>query len=335
MNNFQLEMNKLNRDTENFNNNPLLKLHPAGLAVKRFDVPSTRLPPLKVNSSCENPFISTNVEIVQDIDAYDREHYQEIYEPMLVEDIYEHLRIREKELSPDPSYMAKQFEITPRMRSVLFDWLFEVVSNEFQCSIETYLLTVAVIDDYSSHCLTIKKSEYQLVGIASLHLAMKYEEISLPSISELVLVCDRAYTSKQITSKERDICENINYHFVRPSIIDFLRRFNRVSDVGQHGHILGKYLILISTIDYGMTSYLPSMIAAATVYLEKRINNQKPYWNRTMEHYSGYCEQEIIKCARDLRLVHKYQNTPSNDCKSIREKFSDDLYKKCKQDWKL
>ena len=65
-------------------------------------------------------------------------------------------------------------------------------------------MTVNLIDRF----LTIKqvsRQKLQLVGVASLLIACKYEEIYPPALKEFVTICDHAYTTTQILDQEADI----------------------------------------------------------------------------------------------------------------------------------
>jgi cyclin A len=58
---------------------------------------------------------------------------------------------------------------------------------------ETLFLCINYIDRFSSKVF-IKRKDYQLVGVACLLIASKYEEIYPPSASEYVHYTDHAYT---------------------------------------------------------------------------------------------------------------------------------------------
>ena len=69
---------------------------------------------------------------------------------------------------------------------------------------ETLFLCVNFIDRYAQNNIILRK-EFQLVGVASLLIASKYEEIYQPSASDYVYYTDHAYTQEQILEKEREI----------------------------------------------------------------------------------------------------------------------------------
>jgi hypothetical protein len=75
-------------------------------------------------------------------------------------------------------------QITPKMRSVLLDWLVEV-SQQFTLLQETLFMAVALFDRFMSRCAgRISKKTLQLVGIGALFVASKYEEMYPPSVGK-------------------------------------------------------------------------------------------------------------------------------------------------------
>ena len=76
------------------------------------------------------------------------------------------------------------------------DWLVEV-HLKFKMVPETLYLTVNLVDRYLELKL-VRRSKLQLVGVAALSLASKYEEIYPPELRDLVYITDRAYNKQEI-----------------------------------------------------------------------------------------------------------------------------------------
>ena len=76
--------------------------------------------------------------------------------------------------------MDSQPEINFKMRSILMDWLTEV-HRKFELMPETLYLTINIVDRYLS-VKTVPRRELQLVGISSMLIACKYEEIWAPVV---------------------------------------------------------------------------------------------------------------------------------------------------------
>jgi hypothetical protein len=114
-----------------------------------------------------------------------------------VNDMYEHFRSIETTKSVRPVFMESQPHINERMRSILVDWLVEV-HLKFKLVPETLYLTVNIIDRYLER-KEVSRPKLQLIGVTSLLIASKYEEIYPPELRDLVYICDRAYTKQEVS----------------------------------------------------------------------------------------------------------------------------------------
>jgi len=77
-------------------------------------------------------------------------------------------------------YMQVQPEINAKMRSILVDWLIEV-HRKFELMPETFYLTINIVDRFLA-VKVVPRRELQLVGIGSMLIACKYEEIWAPEV---------------------------------------------------------------------------------------------------------------------------------------------------------
>lgn len=77
-------------------------------------------------------------------------------------------------------YMSLQTDINSKMRSILIDWLVEV-HRKFDLMPESLYLTINIVDRYLSMKI-VPRRELQLVGISSMLIACKYEEIWAPEV---------------------------------------------------------------------------------------------------------------------------------------------------------
>jgi Cyclin, N-terminal domain len=114
-----------------------------------------------------------------------------------VQDMYTHFREKELVSSVRPLYMENQPHINERMRAILVDWLVEV-HLKFKLVPETLYLTINIIDRFLDR-KEVSRPKLQLVGVTSLLIASKYEEIYPPELRDLVYICDRAYTRQDVS----------------------------------------------------------------------------------------------------------------------------------------
>jgi hypothetical protein len=100
--------------------------------------------------------------------------------------------------------------INPEMRQILIDWLIDV-HHSFDLKEQTLYLAVAYLNEYSS-MLDITKHDYQLVGIVSLWIASKCEEIYPPRMQNYIQVTDNSYSASQFKSMEGKILLALNFN---------------------------------------------------------------------------------------------------------------------------
>ncbi|MBA0595799.1 hypothetical protein Gorai_012654, partial [Gossypium raimondii] len=107
-------------------------------------------------------------------------------------DIYKHLRASEVKKRPSTNFMETiQNDINSSMRSILIDWLVEV-AEEYRLVQDTLYLTVSYIDRYLSGN-TMNRQRLQLLGVACMMIASKYEEICAPQVEEFCYITDNTY----------------------------------------------------------------------------------------------------------------------------------------------
>jgi len=116
--------------------------------------------------------------------------------------------------------MKKQGDINEKMRAILIDWLVDV-HLKFNLVNETLFLTVNLIDRYLEQ-KEVSRQKLQLVGITSMFIASKYEEIYPPDLRDFVYVTDKAYTKKEILKMESDILKELNFNVTVSSPYLFL-----------------------------------------------------------------------------------------------------------------
>lgn len=82
-------------------------------------------------------------------------------------------------------------QLTTSMRSILVEWLMEV-HDKMGLRHETLYMTILLADMYCAK-RNVCKAEYQLLGMACLFLAGKYEEVATPKLRKIIALCDRLY----------------------------------------------------------------------------------------------------------------------------------------------
>ena len=96
--------------------------------------------------------------------------------------------------------MRNQLDINENVRAILVDWII-AVHLKFKLLPETLYLTINLIDRYFGQ-FAIKKGDVQLVGVAALLIATKYEEIYPPTVKDFIYLTDNTYTKEKILQME-------------------------------------------------------------------------------------------------------------------------------------
>jgi G2/mitotic-specific cyclin-B2 len=165
-------------------------------------------------------------EEIVDIDEMDGDNPQLVCE--FIKDIYSYLHETERKFRISPDYLDGKI-VTPKMRSVLIDWLIQV-HLKFHLLQETLYLCVQIIDAYLAK-QNVPKLKLQLVGVSAMFVAAKYEEMYVPAIDDFVYMTDNTYTKSEIRHMEIDILKTLNFLFSKPLPLHFLRRFSKAGKV--------------------------------------------------------------------------------------------------------
>lgn len=188
-----------------------------------------------------------------------------------------------------PDYMDTQNELTWKMRGILIDWLIEV-HHKFRLLPETLYLAVNIIDRFlSSRVVSLVK--LQLVGLAAMFIAAKYEEVVAPTIQNFNYMADNGYTEEEIVRAERYILNVLGYQLHYPSPMNFLRRGSKADNYDIQNRTLAKYLMEVALVDHRFLKFEPSRISAAGLYLARTMLNR----GRWVCIFACYCFSFLLK----------------------------------------
>ncbi|VAH03766.1 cyclin-A1-4-like isoform X1 [Triticum dicoccoides] len=246
-------------------------------------------------------------------------------------DIYKHLREAETKKRPSPDFLeTTQKDIDASMRAVLIDWLVEV-TEEYRLVPETLYLTVSYIDRYLSS-KEINRDKLQLLGVACLLIAAKYEEICPPQVEELCYITDNTYIKDEVLRMEASILGCLKFEMTAPTGKCFLRRFLHAAQVCHEGpalhlEFLASYITELSLLEYSLLCHVPSLIAASSIFLANFIlkPTKNPWQNTTLSYHTQYKPSTLRDCVKVLHRLFCFglgSNLPA-----IREKYSQHKYK--------
>ena len=223
-----------------------------------------------------NQVQAMNVEEVDKANQDDQQKVAEYCGPIL-----RHWQEVEKNTIASVSYMSKQTDINQKMRGILVDWVIEVHMRLTMLP-ETLFLSVNLIDRYLEKT-QIMRTKLQLVAVAALFIASKYEEIYAPKVDDFVLIADNTYTLEEIFEMERSILVTLEFNITTVSSYRFLQRFADIAKANDRLFHLAQYLIELTLLEQQMLEYPPSNIAASALYLATLILYQDmAHWTPLM-----------------------------------------------------
>ncbi|KAG0502876.1 hypothetical protein HPP92_002948 [Vanilla planifolia] len=236
---------------------------------------------------------------IEDIDAVDVDNELAMVE--YVEELYKFYKQHEKLCLPK-DYMSSQMEINAKMRSILVDWLIEV-HHKFELMPETLFLTMHIIDRYLSVESVLRK-ELQLVGVGSMLIACKYEEIWAPEILKM----------------EKEILNKLDWSLTFPTTYVFIIRFLKAAASDKEMENMAFFFSELALMHYSMLIYCPSMVAASAVYAARCTLKKSPMWNKTLEYHTGFSEEQLMECAK--HMVDFHSSAPDSKLTVVYRKYS-------------
>ncbi|CAL5049738.1 unnamed protein product [Urochloa decumbens] len=255
-------------------------------------------------------------ETAPDIDSCDTGNSLAVVE--YVDEIYRFYRRTEGSSCVPTNYMSSQTDINEKMRGILIDWLIEV-HYKLELLEETLFLTVNIIDRFLAS-ENVARKKLQLVGVTAMLLACKYEEVSVPVVEDLILICDRAYTRADILEMERRIVNTLKFNMSVPTPYCFMRRFLKAAQAEKKLELLSFFMIELSLVEYEMLKFCPSMLAAAAIYTAQCTINGFRSWNKCCELHTKYLEEQLMDCSK--MMVELHQRAAHGKLTGVHRKYS-------------
>ncbi|KAI3522225.1 hypothetical protein L1887_11709 [Cichorium endivia] len=171
----------------------------------------------------------------------------------------------------------------------------------------------------------------QLLGVSSMLIAAKYEEISPPHTEEFCYITDNTYTKQEVVKMEADVLKALNFEMGNPTVKSFLRRFTMAAQENQEKpnlqmEFLIYYLAELSLLEYNCLKFLPSMIAASVTFLSRFTLKPRSHpWNSDLEKLSGYKPSDLKEC---VEILHDLQSSKrAGNLLAVREKYKQHKFK--------
>jgi len=204
----------------------------------------------------------------------------------------------------------------------MIDWVIKL-NTALQLLPETLYLSVNIIDRYLS-VSQVRKDIYQLVAIASVLAASKYEEVYPPLIDDFLTVTRHLFTRDQIIKMEYIILAALSYELAIPTSLQFMRHYILMMDIDETYVALSQFILESTLMDTLFYSLLPSQIAAGVIYLTN-MTQMRILWPERLEDFIGYSE-EVVRPWASLIRNHLVRLKGSTTLKGILKKYQSEEF---------
>eukprot|EP00929_Paragymnodinium_shiwhaense_P092517 TRINITY_DN5244_c0_g1_i1.p1 TRINITY_DN5244_c0_g1~~TRINITY_DN5244_c0_g1_i1.p1 ORF type:complete len:461 (-),score=108.22 TRINITY_DN5244_c0_g1_i1:181-1506(-) len=239
-------------------------------------------------------------------------------------DIFERLSTKERADTCQPEYMERQRDINSKMRAILIDWLVEV-HLKYKMRAETLLLTVSIIDRYLAKC-QVSRKRLQLVGVSSLLIAAKFEEIHPPEVKELAYITDNAYSKAEILDMEVKVLCSLGFQICIPTASHFLDTYATANEADEEQRYLIQYIVELALPEIGMLKHKPSHLVAAACLLSNKLmaRSAMSMWSAQMRSLTSLSELALQPCAKELEALLEQAASGAHKLKlqAVWKKFS-------------
>lgn len=240
-----------------------------------------------------------------------------------IADISEHLFCNEGKSLLSPGYMESQPGISKTMRTVLVDWLVDVHTKQ-RLRLETLHLSVNIVDRYLSKRPATRKS-LQLVGVAAMLIASKFEEIEPPNLDFWVYITAKAFTEDDVINMECAMLAALGFQIMVPTAAHFLPLLQKANGCDHRHSALVEYLVELCLLDIRMLCYAPSHVVSAALLLSNKLLGRKQPWPPAMMQLSRHPAKSLQSCVQVMRELFQLdraciQGRP----RALHKKFSDE-----------
>ena len=306
------------------------------LNLSRHYSSNSTLPSINESNEISDLKSTEDKENINNISFYsEKKEKEQRNDPQLVpeysDEIFYYLKNNERINTPDYSNLfEKQSKINEQYRTILINWICHV-HYKFSLLPETLFLTINILDAYTS-LSKFDITEYQLVAVASMLIASKYEEYYAPEIKDFIYVTKGTYTKEQIIKMEYSIMCALKFDILFSSGIKFLEYFSFYNKNKFHNEKIDKrqfhlaqFILEISLMNVGIMKYSASMRASSALYMSRKIlkneiEDKDNIWSNELHLKTGYNEGKLKQCVREMILY--LQTVLKRKSCAFKEKFN-------------
>lgn len=220
-----------------------------------------------------------------------------------------------------PNFMDQQSEINNKMRAIVVNWIIEV-HNRFKLLPDTLFLSVIIFDRYMSLVHNIKKKRLQLIGVTSLLLACKYEEIFSPEVRDFVCILDRAYEREDLMEQENEMMKKLKFEVTFPTSLKYYEILRIEFGIGDEYYDYGCFLLELTLLDSRFSNYSQGVIASSVCFMLLKFKDDK---NENFYNWIKVSNEEVKNCIVDICFL--FDNIEQSEYQAVVKKYKDTFHK--------
>ena len=225
------------------------------------------------------------------------EYFNEFLETYCIEEKILEFKIK-------PNFMKNQQYINCRMRAIIVNWIIEV-HDRFKLLPDTLFLSVIIFDRYMSVINNIDKNRLQLIGVTSLLIACKYEEIFSPEVRDFICILDREYEREDLMEEENNILKILKFEVMYPSALRYYEILRIQFGIEEKYYKYGNFLLELCLLDCKFSKYMQAVIATTICFIVLKLF-QEVTFEKFMNHTISINKKEIMDCLVDICFLLEF-----------------------------
>ena len=233
-------------------------------------------------------------------------------------DILNDYKSNTKNFIINKNYMNNHLDINKKMRKILINWLIEV-HLKFKLKPNTLFLSINLIDNFLSKINNLNRKFLQLVGISSLLIASKYEEIFPPKTNDFIFICDYAYNKNELLHMENLILNSIDFNINFPTIFNFFEIYNQLFNFDKKIYFFCLFILELTLLEIDFLNYSSDEICSSAIYFSLKIFG---FQKEKFENFCGFSYFMLKNCILDLASLFDINKFNNIKTKSVYKKYS-------------
>jgi hypothetical protein len=254
------------------------------------------------------------------------------------QDIYKYLRRMEVLYKPKKDFLSSQAFIKHSDRCQQIDWILRLC-HEMRLRRQTFYLCVSIIDRYAELVKIDSKDSYDLLSLAGLFMAAKYEELTFPTVKDFVFLSGGRFSVEKILGTEVKILETLGWRMNDCNPMVFFDEIAKGMNLDPKMYHFSQFVVEALIYKGVSNNFKNSILGVSSLFLTLRlfrfgeVEDQEAILDLE-ERFFGeiekkclYRENEIVKVARVIwKCVKKLLDNADQEQSAIVQKFRHAYY---------